>query len=210
LDDESEVLSVAASHDILECRRCNCSALDPKAILGTPNPSPAVLVKHWRLWPQISLRPPVRELDSRRENPCSLPRISLFPNSGNIPVNPREEAALRRMARPRSPAPDKFPVFSLQIRNLDPETGSHQTACTCLFSKFIRGVRWADRVSRARPSSCFAPAIPVMKPADARQSDDLGAGRRTGIQGSADRSVLKRSVDTLRVVVADVLAEQSS
>jgi hypothetical protein len=28
--------SAAAFHDILECRRCNCNALTPKGILGTP------------------------------------------------------------------------------------------------------------------------------------------------------------------------------
>ena len=31
-------LSPAATHDILEFRRCNCNALKPKDILGRPNP----------------------------------------------------------------------------------------------------------------------------------------------------------------------------
>jgi hypothetical protein len=40
---------------------CNGNALKPKGILGTPNPSPAVLIKqHWRLWPRNSPGPTVR------------------------------------------------------------------------------------------------------------------------------------------------------
>ncbi len=32
--------SAAASHDILEFKRCSCNVLKPKAILGSPNPPP--------------------------------------------------------------------------------------------------------------------------------------------------------------------------
>ncbi len=38
---EAEVIRPAASHDILEFRRCSCNALKPKAILAAPKTSPA-------------------------------------------------------------------------------------------------------------------------------------------------------------------------
>ena len=39
--DEIVVVGItAASHDILEVKRCSCNVLKPKAILGSPNPPP--------------------------------------------------------------------------------------------------------------------------------------------------------------------------
>ena len=34
-------LRPAASHDILDFKRCSCNALKPKSILSVPQPSPA-------------------------------------------------------------------------------------------------------------------------------------------------------------------------
>ena len=50
----------------------------------------------------------------------------------------------------------------------------------------------------------------VVETSDARESDDFRAMRGPEFLGSADRSVLKRSVDALRVVEINVFAEQPS
>jgi hypothetical protein len=55
------------------------------------------------------------------------------------------------MAPPRSLAPDKFPVSSQQIRDLDPETGSHQTACTAILSAFTETYDARARVGPQTP-----------------------------------------------------------
>ena len=48
----------------------------------------------------------------------------------------------------------------------------------------------------------------MVETSDTRESDDFRTVRRTGIHGTGDRSVLKRSVDALVVVVVDVFTEQ--
>jgi hypothetical protein len=50
----------------------------------------------------------------------------------------------------------------------------------------------------------------MVKTANTRQSDDFRAMRGPRFYGSADRSILQRRVDSFRVVVIDVFAEQPS
>ena len=51
--------------------------------------------------------------------------------------------------------------------------------------------------------------VAVMKPSDARQSDDPGIYRRTTLDLATDRRVSKLCVDAIRIVVVNVVAEQA-
>ena len=50
----------------------------------------------------------------------------------------------------------------------------------------------------------------MMKATDSRQSNDLGFRRRTMFGGSAHWRILQLGVDSVGVVVVDVLAEEMS
>ena len=69
----------------------------------------------------------------------------------------------------------------------------------------ISGIR-STRTHRLRR---FSPHIPVMKTTNARQSGDLGTGRRSMLDRSSEGRVAKTGMDPFSVVVVDVLAEKS-
>jgi hypothetical protein len=50
----------------------------------------------------------------------------------------------------------------------------------------------------------------MVETSDSRQSDELGAGRGSSFKLPAFRGVADRGMDSLPVVVVDVLAEKSS
>ena len=60
------------------------------------------------------------------------------------------------------------------------------------------------------PSGCFAPAVSMVKTPDPRQRDNLGRGGRAGLGLSSFGGVADRGVDSLGVVVVDVLAQEPS
>ncbi len=85
--------------------------------------------------------------DLDRRSPCSLARNFLFPNAGNSPVkNLRLRLGHRRVPRVK-PDLRHFRVFSLQIRDSHPETSSHQTARTAIWS-VVDCASAADRAQR--------------------------------------------------------------
>jgi hypothetical protein len=77
----------------------------------------------------------------------------------------------------------------------------------CLFSKFIHNIRRAEERPQAGRSSGFAPGIPMVKTANARDPHDFGVFRRSRFYRSTYWCIADRSVDSLVVVVVDVLPE---
>ena len=79
----------------------------------------------------------------------------------------------------------------------------------CPFSKFIRRLGGADLRRRRRGSGCFAPDIPMMKSAHAREANDAGAIGGPRVSRSPGWRIAERGVDALGVVVLDVLPKQA-
>jgi hypothetical protein len=76
----------------------------------------------------------------------------------------------------------------------------------CAFSESVSAPTSDIRVIRRQRSSRFSPRIAMVKAAYARQSDDLGARRRSILNRSAGRRVAETGMDPFSVVILDVLA----
>ena len=74
------------------------------------------------------------QIHSRSRHPCSLAQISLFLNAGNLPSGPQDRASAVQRAQLLKPDSRHFPVISLHNRDSHPETGSHQTPPTAIWS----------------------------------------------------------------------------
>ena len=72
------------------------------------------------------------------------------------------------------------------------------------------GLEPISPVDESQFSGCFPPLVAMMKATDSRQSNDLGLRRRSMRRGPAWRGILQLGVDSVRVVVVDMLAEKAS
>lgn len=60
---------------------------------------------------------------------------------------------------------------------------------------------------RIRRSDCFAPSVTVVETSDAWKTDNSRTRRGPRFHGATDRCIADRGMDSLRVVVIDVISE---
>ena len=134
------------------------------------------------------------------------------------PSNRRLSSALRReaLATVRSRYEGFGPTLAheklteLHDLRLSVETRRHWMIEDLWVVKMRRLLDLAVRAAGSVPSRRFLPYVAMMKATDTRQSDHLRVRRRTSSNGAPLRCIANHSVNTLRIVVVDIVAADSA